>query len=143
MLVLSFHLCLKFVVVVVVIVFSGIIFRKTVKCFQCFAFRSDLDLAVLGCKVSAESMQAVRNVIEDIRPRLNLSRSPPVENFSPVDIKSYLTRNPLRFCVLVVDAVTLRNAYEHSPERKSELEELIRTAADKVGKNITCVLRRI
>lgn len=103
------------------------------------AFHSDLDLVVLGCNVSAESMQAVRNVIEHIRPRLNLSRYPPVKNFSPVDIKSYLKRNPVRFCVLVVDEVILRNANECSPERKFALEELIRTAADNVGKNVTCV----
>lgn len=103
------------------------------------AFRSDLDLVVLGCDVSAASMQAVRNVIEHIRPRLNLSRNPPVENFSPVDIESYLKRNPVRFCVLVVDEVTLRNAYDYSPERTFALEELIRTAADNVGKNVTCV----
>ena len=88
-------------------------------------------------------MQLVRKVIDDIRPRLNLSGYPPVENFSPVDIKSYLMRNPVRFCVLVVDAVTLRNAYECSPERKIELEDLIRTAADNVGKDIICMLRRL
>lgn len=107
------------------------------------AFHSDLDLVVLGCNVSAESMQAVRNVIEHIRPRLNLSRYPPVENFSPVYIKSYLMRNPVRFCVLVVDEVRLRNANECSPERTFALEELLRTAADNVGKNVTCVLLRV
>lgn len=84
-------------------------------------------------------MQAVRQVIEDIRPRLNISRYPSVENSSPVDIKSYLMRTPPRFCVLVVDAATLQNTCGHSPQLKLELEELVRTAADKVGKNITCV----
>jgi len=42
--------------------------------------------------------------------------------------------------VLVVDAVTFQNAQESSPERKRDLEDLIRTAADNVGKNITCML---
>lgn len=86
-------------------------------------------------------MQLVGKVIKEIGPRLNLSRNPSVKNLSPDDIKWYLMRNPVRFCVLVVDEGTLRNAYECSPERKFELEELIRTAADKVGKNVTCVLR--
>ena len=85
-------------------------------------------------------MEVVKKVIDDIRPRLNLSRNLPIENLSPVDARSYLTRNPVRFCVLVVDAVTLRNAYESSPERKRDLEDLIRTAAHNVGKNITCIL---
>ena len=115
--------------------------ERELKRFQCFAFRSDLDLAVLGCNVSAESMQLVEKVIEDISPRLNLSRNPSAKNSSPVDVTSYLMRNPVRFCVLVVDEGALRNAYESSSERRFELEELVRTAADKVGKNETCVLR--
>jgi len=104
------------------------------------AFHSDLDLVVLGCNVSPESMQVVESVIDHIRPRLNLPKYPPVEKFSaPADIKSYLMRNPVRFCVLVVEEVALRNAHECSTERKFALEELIRTAADNVGKNVTCV----
>jgi len=100
------------------------------------ASHSDLDLVVLGCNVSAESMQVVRSVIDHIRPRLNLPSHPPVENFSPVDIKSYLMRIPVRFCVLVVDEIAFRKTYE----RKFALEELVRTAADNVGKNVTHVL---
>ena len=115
---------------------SIVLYLGALKRSECFAFHFDLDLAVLGCKVSPESMQVVRKVIDDILPRLNLSRYPPVENLSPVDIKSFLMRNSLRFCVLVVDAATLQNAYQC-------LEELIRIAADKVGKNITYVLRFI
>ena len=107
------------------------------------AFHSDLDLVVLGCNVSAETMQVVKSVIDHIRPRLNLPRCPPVENLSPVDIKSYLMGNPVRFCVLVVDEITLRKAYECSPERKVGLDELVKTAADNVGKNVTHVLRRL
>ena len=45
--------------------------------------------------------------------------------------------------MLVVDEGTLRDAYECSSERKFELEDLIRTAADKVGKNVICVRRRL
>ena len=88
-------------------------------------------------------MRLVRKVIEDISPRLNLSRNPPVKNLSLVDVKWYLMRNPVRFCVLVVDEGTLRNAHECSSERRFDLEELVTTAADKVGKNLTCVLRRL
>ena len=104
------------------------------------AFHSDLDLVVLGCNVSAETMEVVKSVIDHILPRLNLPSHPPVKNFSPVDIKSYLMRKPVRFCVLVVDEITLRKAYDCSPERKFALDELVRTAADKVGKNVTHVL---
>ncbi|KAL9963906.1 hypothetical protein ACROYT_G027461 [Oculina patagonica] len=99
-------------------------------------FESDEDLVVCGCNVSAESMQTVRQVIEDIRPRLNMSRYPPVTNSSPVDIKSYLMRTPPRFCVLVVDTATLRNDCDHSPQLKLELEELVRTAAEKVVEKV-------
>ena len=94
-----------------------------------------LDLVVLGCDVSPESMQTVRQVIEDIRPRLNMAKCPPVKNISPVDVKSYLMRSPPRFCVLVVDAETLLHACDDSTERKLEFEELVKTAAEKVGKN--------
>ena len=91
----------------------------------------NLDLAVLGCDVSAETMDVVGKVIEDLRRRINLSGNPPVENYSPVDIKSYLMTNSLRFCVLVVD--------RYSTERKLELEEIVTKAADVVGKKGLCL----
>ena len=84
-------------------------------------------------------MNVVENVIEDLRRRINLSGNPPVKNYSPVDIKSYLMKNPLSFCVLVVDAEAFYYAYRYSTERKVELEEIIRKAADVVGKKVLCL----
>ena len=113
------------------------LFGQNLKLILEFVFSSDLDLVVLGCDVSPESMQTVWQVIEDIRPRLNMAKNPPVKNILPVDIKSYLMRSPPRFCVLVVDAKTLRHACDDSIERKLEVEELLKTAAEKVGKTMS------
>ena len=79
-------------------------------------------------------MQAVRNVFEKIRPKLNLATNPPIKNIPPPDVKQYLTENHLKFCVLVVDAKTVKDAYDKLPKRKVEYEDLLETAAEKVGK---------
>ena len=50
--------------------------------------------------------------------------------------KSYLTENPPRFCVLVVDAANVQYAYERLPKRRAEYEDLFKTAANKVGKMV-------
>ena len=75
-----------------------------------------------------------RDFFEDIRPKLNLVPNPPVNNCSPSDVKGYLTENRLKFCVLVVDAETIKDAYYKLPQRKVEYEDLLETAVDKVGK---------
>lgn len=78
-------------------------------------------------------MEVVRRVFEGLRPVLNVSTDTAVENCSPTLAKSYLTRNPLRFCVLVVDAKTVKHVYEGLPQQRAEYEDLLRTAVDKVG----------
>ena len=78
-------------------------------------------------------MQGVRKVLQDIAPKLNLSENPEVVNLPPDDAKRYLTRNKLKFCVLMVDAGSFKDAYDNLPRRKIEYEELLETAADKVG----------
>lgn len=93
-----------------------------------------LELAILGCIVSADSIQAVRQVFKVIGPKLNLVAKPPVENFAPCEVKRYLTENRLKFCVLMVDAETVKDAYDKLSQRKVEYEKLLETAADKVGK---------
>ena len=85
-------------------------------------------------------MQTAMRVLEEIAPKLNLAEHPSVENL-PVDgVKNYLTRNLLKCCVLVVDAVSLKHAYES--QRQQEYEELLATAADKVGK-IVCYTKKL
>ena len=79
-------------------------------------------------------MQAVGQVLQDITPKLNLSAAFPVENLSPVEAKRYLTRNALKCCVLVMDAATIKGAYSNLGPKTVEYEELLETAATKVGK---------
>ena len=93
-----------------------------------------LELAILGCNVSTDSMEAVRHVFREIGPKLNLATYPPVENFKPLKVKKYLKENHLKFCVLVVDATTVKDAYDNLGERKLEYEGLLTTAAHEVGK---------
>ena len=73
----------------------------------------------------------MRIVLQDIATKLNLSESPPVENLPLDEAKRYLARNKLKFCVLVVDAETIKGATDKS---KVEYEELLETAANEVGK---------
>ena len=69
---------------------------------------------------------------EEIAPKLNLVEHPSLENL-PVDgVNNYLTRNYLKCCVLLVDVVPLKHAFES--HRQQECEELLATAADEVGK---------
>ena len=77
-------------------------------------------------------MQAAMRVFKEIALKLNLAEHPSVENL-PVDgVKNYLTRTHLKCCVLVVDAVSVKDAYES--QRQQEYEELLATAANDVGK---------
>ena len=79
-------------------------------------------------------MKTVMEVFEEIAPEINLAENPLVDNL-PVDgVKNYLTRNQpkFKFCVLVVDALTVKDAYES--QRQQKYEELLATAADEVGK---------
>jgi len=82
-----------------------------------------------------DSMLAVCQVFEDIRPKLNLATNPPVRNLEPLDVKRYLTENCLMSCVLVVDAKIVKDAYEKLPRPKVEYQELLETAAKEVCKN--------
>lgn len=95
------------------------------------------DLAILGCNVSDESMETVTRIFNDLRPVLDISTDTAVEKCSPASAKSYLLNNTLRFCVLVVDGKTVKDVYERLKLGRDEYEDLIRTAADKVGKRDT------
>lgn len=93
-----------------------------------------LELAILGCNVSADSIKAARHLFEEIRPKLNLPNlTVAAENFKPLEVKHYLMKNHLKFCMLVVDATTVKDA-RGNQERKQEYEDLLKTAAHEVGK---------
>ena len=68
---------------------------------------------------------------------LDISTDTVVEKCSPTSAKSYLLNNPLRFCALVVDGKTVKDVYERLAQGKAEYEDLLRTAANKVGKRDT------
>ena len=95
------------------------------------------DLAILDCGVSDESMKAVRQVFNSFRSTLGVSTDIAAEKCSPASAKSYLLSNTLRFCVLMVDAKTVKDVYESWPQIRAEYEDLLRTAANKVGKRDT------
>ena len=92
------------------------------------------ELAVLDCGVSDNDKKAVTQVFNDLRPMLGVFTDTAVENCSPTSAKSYLLRNPSRYCVLMVDAKTVKDVYERLPQGRVEYEDLLRTAANKVGK---------
>ena len=77
-------------------------------------------------------MLTVTRFFEEIASKLNLVEHPSVENLPLDEVKNHLTRNRLKVCVLVVDDLTVKDAYES--HRLQEYEELLATAADKVGK---------
>ena len=79
-------------------------------------------------------MQSVRRVFGKVLSKLNLSALPHVKNLSPAQVKSYIEKNVFNICVLVVDAETLKDAYDNVPQRKDEYEELLKTAMDRAGK---------
>ena len=80
-------------------------------------------------------MQDVRRELQDIVPKLNLSENPPFENLhSPIEVKDYLMDNRLRCCVLVVDGDRMKYANLDPLQQSDEYQQLLDTAACKVGK---------
>jgi len=84
--------------------------------------------------VSQDSLQAAMQVFQEIAPKFSLSANFPVENLPPDEAKQFLTRIDLKCFVLVMDAETIKDAYCNLPQRKLEYEDLLETAANKVGK---------
>ena len=80
-------------------------------------------------------MLTVTRFFEEIASKLNLVEHPSVENLPLDEVKNHLTRNRLKVCVLVVDDLTVKDAYES--HRLQEYEELLATAADEVGKVVS------
>ena len=102
-------------------------------------------LALLGCSVSEEAINAVKQVLESVSPKVNLHSQPSVTHLSTANqVKQYLERHSLQFCVLVVDGKTVKDAYENLPARKDEYEDLFKTAVERVGKmNAHFVIKEI
>ena len=82
--------------------------------------------------MSEDSIQTAKRIFEEIAPKLDLAEHPSVENLPLDKVKTYLMRNRLKFCVLVVDALTVKDAYES--QRQQKYEELVATAVNGVGK---------
>ena len=79
-------------------------------------------------------MDAVRQVFENLPPKLNISSYPPTVNLPLTDVNSYLMANPLRFFVLVLDARIVKDAFSYLHTQRIEYETLLQTAARNVGK---------
>ena len=109
------------------------VFFSTLKVSLFFLLLSGL--ALLGCSVSEEAINAVKQVLENIRPKLNLHSQPSVISLTTANqVKQYLERHSLQFCVLVVDGERIKDAYENLPALKVEYEDLFKTAVERVGK---------
>lgn len=85
-------------------------------------------------------MRAVEQVIENICSELSLhAQFPVITRETANQVKHYLERHSLQFCVLVVDGETVKHAYENIPTRKDEYEDLLKTAVARVGKiSVNC-----
>ena len=78
-------------------------------------------------------MADVGNILEKYICCVRLSEDPTFENLEPDKVEQFLKENLLRFCVLVIDASTLKEGFE-----KVKLEEYQRcfeTALQRVGKS--------
>ena len=89
-------------------------------------------------------MQAVEQVLESICPKLNLHAQFPVITLKTASqVKRYLERHPLQFCVLVVDGETVKDAYENIPAQTVEYENLRKTAVARAGKiSVNCKCKK-
>lgn len=79
-------------------------------------------------------MKTAIRVFEEIAPKLNLAEHPSVENLPLDEVNKYLKNSHLKCCVLVVDAVSVKHAYESYHHQN--YEELLARAAEEVGKII-------
>ena len=102
-----------------------------------------VDLAVFGCNVLEKSMQVVKEVLGRLRSQLHISSQIIEHSDSPVKVKSCLQKDTARFCVLLVDAETVTDAYRNLPTRRMEYEDLLKTAADTVGKSVVFLWVRL
>ena len=74
----------------------------------------------------------MNQLIRRHRDKLNLADDPDVYNATVRDMISYLEGNPLKYCVLVVDAEKVRDASDL--EQRVHFRRLLQTAEINVGK---------
>ena len=90
------------------------------------------ELSVLGWNAKVESVSAVKDLIQRRRDVLNLTDDPLVYNATIQDITFHLKRNPVKYCVLVVDAEKVKEARDS--EKGVDYLKLLQTAETNVGK---------
>ena len=91
------------------------VFFSTLKVSVFFLLLSGL--ALLGCNVSEEAINAVKQLLESIRAKLNLHSRPSVISLTTANqVKQYLERHSLQFCVLVVDGETIKDCNKSRQE---------------------------
>ena len=101
-------------------------------CLLAFEF---VDLVILGCHISQESIQITKEVFLKLRPLLHIE--PQIaKNCTPFEAKVCLEKNVAKFCVLLADAATVNDAYANLKDRKREYEDLLQTAASRVGEMV-------
>ena len=101
-------------------------------CLLAFEF---VDLVILGCHISEESIRITKEVLLNLSPSFHIE-SHISRNCTPVEAKACLEKNAARFCVLLADAETVNDAYTNLTDRKSEYEDLLQTAASRVGEMV-------
>ena len=94
-----------------------------------------VDLVILGSHISQESIHITKEVFLNLSPLLHVE-SHILKNCSPVEAKDCLEKNVARLCVLLTDAEIVNDAYTTLSDRKSEYEDLLKTAASRVGKMV-------
>ena len=90
-----------------------------------------LDLAILGCNVSRESLEDAKKVFNKLRPSLHFSEVPFVDNLQSTKVEVFLRDNHLILSVLVMDGSTTSDSYDK--QRWMECQRLVENIKDKVG----------
>ncbi|CAH3119290.1 unnamed protein product, partial [Pocillopora meandrina] len=93
-----------------------------------------IELSILGCNVSCESVDDAKKVFARVLPSLHLSKDPFVGNLPINKVEEYLRDYHFRFSVLVVDGYTVRDGCDD--QRSKELQRLVRLAVDKVDEKV-------
>ena len=78
-------------------------------------------------------MKDVREILERDISSLRLSEDPTFEDLEPNKVEQFLKENLLRFCVLVIDASTLKEGFEKG--KLKEYQRCFETALERVGKS--------
>jgi len=104
-------------------------------CVQCLFAVSDL--SILGWDVKPEPLSAVTQLMQRHRDKLNLATHPDVVNGTVHQMISYLENNPLKNCVLVIDAEKVKFA-QRDVQHEVNYLRLLQSAERNVGKISKC-----